>query len=96
MADDLAVMGASSDIVVAVQDSSPSRDFEVHEENWPVVAMFMRLQTQWLTSMGGVVGLNYQSIEFLFKIEGVENQREMLADLQVMEVTALQIINSKD
>lgn len=96
MADDLAVMGAAQQVVDAVQGTSPTQDFDVLEENWEVVSMFMRLQTQWVPSMGGMIGLNYQSVEFLFRIEGVENQREMLADLQVMEVTALQVMNVKD
>ena len=56
----------------------------------------MRLQTQWVPSMGGMIGLNYQSVEFLFKIEGIENQRETLADLQAMEVAALEVMNAKD
>lgn len=96
MAADLAVMGAVQDIVQAVQEDSPTRDFEVLEENWQTVALFMRLQTQWVPSMGGMLGLNYQSVDFLFRIEGIENQREMLADLQIMEVAALQVLNTKD
>lgn len=56
----------------------------------------MRLQTQWVPSMGGMMGMNYQSVDFLFRIEGIENQRETLADLQVMEVAALQVMNAKD
>ena len=96
MADDLAVMGAAPEIAQAVEETSPTHDFEVLEENWPVVALFMRLQTQWVPSMGGLLGLNYQSVEFLLRIEGIENQRELLADLQVMEIAALQVLNSKD
>lgn len=96
MAADLSVMGAVQDIVQAVQEDSPTRDFEVLEENWQTVALFMRLQTQWVPSMGGMLGLNYQSVDFLFRIEGIENQREMLADLQIMEVAALQVLNTKD
>lgn len=96
MADDLAVMGASPEVVQAVQDSSPRQDFEVWPDNMAVVELFMRLQTQWVPSMGGVLGLNYQSVEFLFKIEKIENQREMLADLQLMEVAALRVMNTKD
>lgn len=96
MADDLAVMGAAAQVIQAVQEDSPTLDFEVLDENWQVVSLFMRLQTQWVASMGGMLGLNYQSVEFLFKIDGIENQREMLADLQVMEVAALEVINAKD
>lgn len=88
-------MGAP-EIAEVVQESSPTRNFEVLSENWPVVSLFMQLQTQWNVGMGGATGLNYQSVEFLFKIEGIENQREMLADLQVMEVAALQVMNTKD
>ena len=89
-------MGAAPEIAEAMQETSPTHDFEVLEENWPAVRMFMQLQTQWNVGMGGATGLNYQSVEFLFKIEGIENQREMLADLQTMEVAALQAMNTKD
>lgn len=95
IADDLKAMGASPEMIRAAQETSPNLDFEVWPENWDTVAMFMRLQTQWVPSMGGMVGLNYQSVEFLFRIEGIENQREMLEDLHIMEVSALQILNSK-
>jgi hypothetical protein len=96
MADDLAVMGGSLEIAQAAQAASPTKDFEVLEENWPVVSLFMQLQTQWVQGMGGILGLNYQSVEFVFRIEGIKNQREMLADLHVMEVAALQVLNEKD
>ena len=94
--DDLAVMGAGPEIAEAMQQTSPTHDFEVLEENWQAVSLFMRLQTQWVPLMGGVAGLNYQSVQWLFTIEGIENQREMLADLQVMEIAALQVLNVKD
>jgi hypothetical protein len=97
MADDLAVMGASSMIIDAVQQDSPTYDFEVFEDNWPVLKLFMQLQTQWVVGgMGAYIGMNYQSVEFLFRIEDIKNQRETLADLQVMEVAALNILNAKD
>lgn len=89
-------MGAPPEIAQAMQEASPTLDFEVLEENWPAVSCFMRLQTQWVPLMGGVAGLNYQSVQWLFTIEGIENQREMLADLQVMEIAALQVLNAKD
>lgn len=97
MADDLAVMGAPPEIAQAAQAASPTTiDFEVLEENWEAVGMFMRLQTQWVVGgMGAFIGLNYQSVEFIFRIEQVKNQRELLADLQVMEQAALQVINTK-
>lgn len=95
-ADDLAIMGAMPELVDAVQSAAQQTEFEVWEDNWPAVAMFMRLQTQWVSTVGGIVGLNYQSAQWLFTIEGVEKPRELLADLQVMEAAALGVMNSKD
>lgn len=89
-------MGAAPEIAQAMQEASPTPDFEVFAENWHSVSVFLRLQTQWVPMMGGVAGLNYQSVDFLFRIEGIENQRETLADLQIMEIAALQIMNAKD
>lgn len=91
-------MGAAPEIAAAAQAATPTIDFEVFEENWRAVSMFMRLQTQWVPSFAGVMGLRYQSIEFLFRIEGVadSDQRELFADLQVMEAAALELLNAKD
>lgn len=56
--------------------------------------MFLRLQTQWLfAGMGSIVGLNYQSIEFLFKLYKVKNPRRMLADLREIETGVLEAMS---
>jgi hypothetical protein len=68
----------------------------VFEENWAVVEMFLRLQTQWRTSMSGVLGLDYVAVEWMLRLYGVEDQRSMLEDLQVMEGAALTLINKKE
>lgn len=66
------------------------------EENWQVVEMFLRLQTQWRTSMSGVVGLDYGAVQWMLRLYEVEDQRSMLEDLQVMESAALNLINKKE
>lgn len=66
------------------------------EENWAVVEMFLRLQTQWRMSMSGVLGLDYVAVEWMLRLYGVEDQRSMLEDLQVMEGAALTLINKKE
>lgn len=58
--------------------------------------MFLRLQTQWRTSMGGVIGLDYMAVEWLLRLYEVEDQRSMLEDLQTMEGAALSVINKKE
>jgi hypothetical protein len=73
----------------------PHEDFEVWEENWPVVEMFLRVQTQWRTTMNGVLGLDYGAVAWLFMMYEVNDQRALLEDLQVMEAAAMVTINSR-
>lgn len=70
-------------------------DFEVWEENWPVLEMFLRCQTQWRTTMSGVLGLDYGAVAWVLKLYEVEDQRALLEDLQVMEAAAMATINSR-
>ena len=73
----------------------PSVDCEVWEENWPAVEMFLRVQTQWRTTMNGIMGLDYGAVAWLFKMYSVEDPRSLLEDLQVMEAAAMAIINGR-
>ena len=65
------------------------------EENWPVVEMFLRVQTQWRTTMNGILGLDYGALAWLFKMYAVEDPRSLLEDLQVMEAAAMAVINGR-
>lgn len=71
-------------------------DFPVLRGNWPTVAMFVRLSTQWKsTGFGGVTGLDYCAVETLFRIYRVKNRKRMMDNLQVMEFAALKVVNEK-
>jgi uncharacterized protein DUF1799 len=68
----------------------------VFEENWAAVTMFLRLQTQWvIAGMGSAVGLNYQSVEFMFKLyaDEVADPKAMFEDLREIELGALKAKN---
>jgi hypothetical protein len=78
-----------------VMPEQPPEDFEVWEENWPVVEMFLRAQTQWRTTMNGVLGLDYGALAWLLRLYEVTDQRALLEDLQVMEAAAMMVINSR-
>jgi hypothetical protein len=78
-----------------VMPEQPPEDFEVLEENWPAVQMFLRLQTQWRTTMSGLLGLDYGAVAWLLRLYEVEDPRALLEDLQVMEAAALLSINSR-
>lgn len=76
-----------------------SEHFEVWEENWKAVMMFLRLQTQWSVTMGGYVGLKYEVLlgaGGLMSLYDVDNPRELLEEIQVMEAAALSELNKKD
>ena len=66
------------------------------DENWDIVMMFLRMNTQWSMSFGGVVGLKYEVLLLaggLFDLYNVKNRQEMLEGLQLMESVALVEIN---
>jgi hypothetical protein len=81
---------------VALPEQPRTDDFEVWEENWPVLEMFLRCQTQWRTTMGGVLGLDYVAVAWLLKLYEVEDPRALLEDLQVMEAAAMMTLNRKE
>ena len=81
---------------VALPEQPRTDDFEVWEENWPVLEMFLRCQTQWRTTMAGVLGLDYVAVAWLLKLYEVEDPRALLEDLQVMEAAAMMALNSKE
>jgi len=76
--------------------AAPDEDFGVWLENWPTVEMFLRVQTQWRTSMGGVIGLDYAAVAWVLKLYGIEDQRSLLEDLQVMEAAAMRVMNKQE
>jgi hypothetical protein len=88
--DDAAVLG----VVLPAEETQPD-DFEVLEENWETVAMFLRMQTQWNVAMGGFVGMRYDVLHWLCDLYSVEDQRSMLEGLRVMEAAALQVLNER-
>jgi hypothetical protein len=75
-----------------------SDHFEVWDDNWDIVMMFLRMQTQWTVSMAGYVGLKYEVLLVsggLFDLYDVENRREVLEGLRIMESAALTEFSKK-
>lgn len=85
--DDAAVMG------VALPEQQADEDYEVMPDAWPVVQMFLRCQTQWRTTMNGLLGLDYGAVAWLLRLYEVEDQRSMLEDLQVMEAAVMAVLS---
>jgi len=68
-------------------------NFEVWQEHVEVITMFLRCQTQWRSGPNGVLGLDYGVVLQLCTLYAVEDQRQLLDDLQIMESHALQLIS---
>jgi hypothetical protein len=83
--------------IVSDETTSANPTFEVWEENWAAVQMFLRLQTQWRMGMNGVIGLDYGAAEWLFRLYAVKvkDQRSLLEDLQVIEAAAMAKLNAE-
>lgn len=97
--DDLAVFGAPAEMLEAQEDAEESGDFEVLEENWDAVLIFSKLTSQWNCVAGASIvylGLNYQSVDFLFRTYQVKKRSKVMDELQIMESAAKQILNKKE
>jgi hypothetical protein len=68
---------------------------EIWDENWETVMMFVRMSTQWNTSMAGMTGLNYPSLEWLCKLYSVKDPVVLFEGIQVMEMAALSVLSAK-
>lgn len=90
---DLRALNAPEDVIAELEQAQAGQDFEVWEENWDAVNMFLRLQTQWRVSFGGLLGLDYVAAKWLFDVYSVNDHKEMLDALMIMERAALSAIS---
>ena len=58
--------------------------------------MFMKMQTQWNTSMSGVIGLKYEVLQWLCTLYSVKDQCAMFEGIQIMEATVIPLLNEKE
>mgnify|MGYP003129306709 FL=1 len=71
------------------------KDFGVWEENWESVMFFIKMMTQWRTTMGGVIGLDYSVLQMLFDLYDIDNRKEIFENIQVMEQEAMLHMNKE-
>lgn len=66
-------------------------------ENEPGIDLFTRYSTQWRTSMGGVVGLDYSVLQHDLAMRGITGERydELMAAIRVIEGAAMKQLNGK-
>jgi hypothetical protein len=103
--DGLIADSAPDDVIEAVrarieQAATPHEDtadaFEVFSENWDSVLFFLRVGTQW-NAIGGMervhwLGLDYAGVETRMP-KSKKKRKKLWDDLQIMEATALEVLN---
>lgn len=79
--------------VVLPDEEEKTDEFEVWDDNWDIVMMFMRMQTQWNITTSGYAGLKYEVLRWLCDLYSIEDPKAMLEGIQVMESAALKVLN---
>jgi hypothetical protein len=80
---------------IVLPKQEPEKDFQVLPENWDAIDLFLRCQTQWNTSVGGVTGLNYASVLAIIDMYKYADPVSVFEDLQVLEITAMSLLNKE-
>nr|WP_295991762.1 DUF1799 domain-containing protein [Rugamonas sp.] len=79
-------------------DSEPQK-FEVYQENWKALLVFLSMATQWRWT-GGMTsrreGLEYGAFPIAFEAVGIKkkNRRDIIVDVQSMERASLAVWNN--
>lgn len=60
-------------------------------ENWPIVELFLALQTQWRLDYGRATGLDYQAVETVMRLHSIKraHRAERFTGIRIMELAAL-------
>jgi len=93
LADQAALLGIDPEALLAGDDEDD--DFQVWPEHEDVVLTFVLCRTQWRSTGGGVIGLDYSVVFQVMALYDVADRRAVLEDLQVMEFRAVEIMNKR-
>lgn len=67
-----------------------TEDVEIFDEDIESVDLFFRLMTQWkYHAMGGIAGLDYQSVKTLMDVYEITDKKKVMNDIILMECTVL-------
>jgi hypothetical protein len=80
---------------LTIADSDKRDDIcSVLPENVQALEWFLKLQTQWRVSFGGLMGLDYGVFIMMAKDEGMRGREraEVLEDLRMMEGVYLEVV----
>jgi hypothetical protein len=75
----------------------PPPEFTLWASNWPAIQFYTRISTQWRVGASGAAGLDYNVVFHELDRKGLksEDYEELMAQIRVIEETALQILHEK-
>ena len=76
-------------------EMTQSDDFEIIPQALDAITFFLKIQTQWRTDQGVLLGLDYNVLFKLMDIEKVENPLEILSDVQLIEAKVVEILSER-
>jgi hypothetical protein len=66
--------------------------FEVWPENWEVWAFFIEhMQTQWRVGTAGPVGIDYNVLPWIFRLQEVKDEKALFEGLKTIETAILKV-----
>ncbi|MGQ9370526.1 DUF1799 domain-containing protein [Azospirillum sp. A39] len=87
---DLEAFGAPTELVDGLRaEHADAPAFEVHDDCWPSLSLFLDCDTQWSFAEGVPTGLDYARVLAVMRFRRQRPAPGLLADLKVMERTAL-------
>lgn len=92
---DLRRMNAPDEVIQELLDLEKGAVFEVWEENWPSVEVFLSVQTQWRATYGTFYGLDYNSLFCVMDLYETKDRKRIFEDVQLIERTALEVLNEE-
>ncbi len=92
---------AEDDAVLFDQPIKEKKEIQIYEvlpSNWLSIKIFIDIQTQWRIDQGVIFGLDYNAVDFIFRLKKkkIKKPLEILADLQVLEAKIVETLNKNN
>lgn len=75
------------------EDDFDGEFIEIWQDNLDSFRLFKAMSTQWRTSMSGLIGLDYNCLPWVMKVNNILESETIFHDIQLMESQALKIIH---
>jgi hypothetical protein len=77
------------------EDDYADEYVEIWQDNLDAFRLFKAMSTQWRTSMSGLIGLDYNCLPWVMKINNIAESDTIFNDIQTMESEVLKLINKQ-